>query len=100
MTTPSVTKRSIERRIFEVNVGPAMRDEDSILDVVSIDAGADITIDDIEHTAGVIAFRASGGSEGSTYPTTIIFNTRSDDTSSTAEQVLEVCFNIIVSRPC
>jgi len=65
---PTVTKRAGEERIMEVNVGPRMRDSDSIGSVTAVESIEGVTISDVSHTTGIIRFLVSGGSPGQVYP--------------------------------
>ena len=73
-----LTKRSYDERLFEVNLGPAIRDTDTIRDVVAVVTDGDVTISDISHTTGVVTFLASGGDPGSRHKITIHFTTASN----------------------
>ena len=66
----NIEKRAYDKRLYDINVGPAMRLADTIAMVDGIsEAGVrgDLTIDDIEHTGAVISFSVSGGVAGCEY---------------------------------
>ena len=92
MRPPTIRKRASEARIFEVNLGPRMRDNETILDLPTITANAAITIDNITHTAAVVRFRASGGEAGRSYKLTFQF-----DVASVPPQSLEAIVNLYIT---
>ena len=89
--TPTAEKRPAEERIIEVNVGPRMRDSDSIGRVESVTADG-ITISDVTHTTGIVRFLASGGDAGRSYPVLIRW-----DVPSQPGQMLETVINLAVT---
>jgi len=91
---PKITKRSYDSRLFTVNVGPAMRSEDTIASVESVVAdryGEDLVIDNISFTGAVIQFRASGGSAGDSHTITMRFTT-----NSSPVQMLESVVDLVI----
>ena len=90
--TAILTKRAYDVRLFEVNLGPAMRDTDSIGEIDSITADG-VTIDSIQHGAALVYFRVSGGEATRSYPVTIRFST-----AGAPEQMLEALVYLQVLR--
>ena len=65
---PTITKGADETRNFEVGVGRAMRENDTIRSVDSVTGEpAGLTIADVTHTATLIRFSIAGGAPGGTY---------------------------------
>ena len=89
---PKLTKRPFDDRIMSVNLGPVMRDNDTISLISSITSTTGITISNITHTSGIVFFLVSGGNDGISYPVTIQFSTNSNPT-----QNLETVVQIVVS---
>ena len=88
---PMLTKRAAEERTFEVNVGPAMRLEDTIRTVDSVAADG-VTIDDVSHTAAIIRFQAAGGSPGASYTLRLRWTTEQNP-----EQMLEALVHLVIA---
>ena len=92
MRPPTIRKRASEARIFEVNLGPRMRDNETILDLPTITANDALTIGNITHTAAVVRFLVSGGEAGRSYRLTIQF-----DVASVPPQSLEAIVHLYIS---
>ena len=93
MNTPAtaLTKRVYDVRNMSVDVGPAMREMDTIRSVESI-TGPGFTIDEIRHDAAVVFFRIAGGvARHAPYYLTLRF-----DTETEPEQMIEVSVPIRV----
>ena len=73
--TPPLQKRAWDIRSFDVSLGEAINDDDSIAGVTSVDAvdpstnepTTDVTITSPTSTAGIVTFVAAGGDRGKHY---------------------------------
>ena len=90
-----LTKRAYDERILQVNLGPVMRSNDSIRDIISVTADSPITITNITNTTGVVSFLAAGGEVGESYQITIRFTT-----ASTPLQQIEAVVNLNIIDEC
>ena len=84
-----LVKREYDQRIFTVDLSPAMRDEDTVSSIISVDAdreigGTDVTISNISRHDQSVSFKASGGENGGRYRIRVRF-----ETGGTVEQRLE-----------
>ena len=93
MKPPVIRKRPGEARIFEINLGPRMRDDDTIAAIQGIDVSDEITIDFQTETAAIVRFRASGGMEGQEYPIRVRWTVNSNPV-----QTLEALVTLHVTR--
>ena len=61
-----IQKRAYDKRLFDIDLGPAMRLEDTIamIDEVVEVGTSDLTIADITHTGAVVTFSVIGGTAG------------------------------------
>lgn len=63
----SLTKRAFDERILQVDMSPVLRDDDTIRDIISVEASGDgdpITITSITQHEKAVSFLAAGGSVG------------------------------------
>ena len=92
----NLMKRAYDVRNFSVDVGPAMREQDSIMNVVSVEENktTDLTIDEITHDAAVIFFRVAGGLIArKSYQIILRF-----DTESNPGQMIEVVVGLEINQ--
>ena len=98
MTGP-LTKRAWDQRLYSVNVGPALRDNDSIREILSLEEveSTDLDIKDIRFSAAVIEFTVHGGTPGQQYRILIRFAVEGSYPSQPRQEV-EVAIPLQVLR--
>ena len=119
MPTPFVLKTSSEERIFEVDLTPVLRPNDTIsgLDTSQSSSGSQFHLspdDDtnnletdqegIDTDSNVLLFRAKRGVNGRVYTVTVRFMTEpiaaSGSTPEQPAQTLETCFEVRINDAC
>ena len=64
-----IQKRAYDKRLFDIDLGPAMRAQDTIamIDAIVEIGTSDLTIDDFLYSGAVVTFSVSGGISGCEY---------------------------------
>ena len=75
---PRLTKRPLESRLMEVELGPIMRMQDTIREVIEVAGGGLVSISDVSHNDTIVTFLVSGGDAGALIPMRIRIRTESD----------------------
>ena len=89
----TLQKREYDERVYTVDLGPAMRSEDTIamIDSVAEEDTTDLTISEVSHTGAVIEFLVSGGTAGKKYTLIIRFSTE-----GAPMQMIETSVDLVV----
>ena len=91
----TITKREYDERLFDINMAPIMREEDTIASVDDIIVDDIIRITDITHDPSVVQFKAAGGEQGKKYPLLIRFTT-----ATNPDQLIEGKISLMIDNDC